>query len=171
MQILITVRFRYGSRSTSGKSLQNCCKFIPAYEDKSRSMSATEQRSIYEFGPFRVDVLDQVLTREQQVVPLNLKTFQILLALLENAGKVLTKDVLMRKIWPDTFVEEGNLTKDIFVLRKALGERPDGRPWIETFPKRGYRFTVSITAFSDAYIGGIVRPEFCVPASLPAPRN
>jgi predicted ATPase/DNA-binding winged helix-turn-helix (wHTH) protein len=134
-------------------------------------MSGPTQQRFYQFGPFRVDVEDRILTRAQQVIPLNLKTFEILVALVENAGKVLTKDVLMKKVWPDSFVEEGNLTKGIFVLRKVLGDRPGGGPWIETLPKRGYRFTVEPAASSDFGNGEIVFPKVHFPPSLPAPRN
>jgi Tol biopolymer transport system component/DNA-binding winged helix-turn-helix (wHTH) protein len=92
-------------------------------------------RKIYEFGPFRMDPAQKILLRDGQIVPLTLKTLDLLRALLENQGQVLEKDVLLKTVWPDTFVEEGNLTKGIFRLRKALG---DG--YIETLPKRGYRF-------------------------------
>jgi predicted ATPase/DNA-binding winged helix-turn-helix (wHTH) protein len=134
-------------------------------------MTGREQRAVYEFGPFRVDLADRVLMRDQQVIPLNLKTFEILAALIENAGKVLTKDVLMKKVWPDTFVEEGNLTKGIFVLRRALGEKPGGGPWIETFPKRGYRFAAGLKALPDVGSGENVTPMSHIQPPLPAPRN
>jgi predicted ATPase/DNA-binding winged helix-turn-helix (wHTH) protein len=134
-------------------------------------MTGPEQPRFCEFGPFRLDLADRVLTRDQQVIPLDLKTFEILLAFLENAGRVLTKDVLMKKVWPDTFVEEGNLTKGIFILRRVLGERPGGGVWIETLPKRGYRFTADITAVPDPGSGEIVLAQPHIQSSLPAPRN
>lgn len=130
-----------------------------------------QRREFYNFGPFRIDVADRVLTLDQQVIPLNLKTFQILLALIENAGRVLTKDMLMKRIWPDTFVEEGNLTKGIFSLRKILGEKPGGGSYIETLPKRGYRFVAEVTASPDPDRGDIVVAESGVRSALPAPRN
>ena len=100
-------------------------------------MTSPQQRTIYEFGPFRVDAFERVLMREREIIPLNLKTFQLLLALVENPGKILTREALMQRVWPDTFVEEGNLTKGIFLLRKILGEMPSGKPYIQTLPKRG----------------------------------
>src|SRR5207248_4387701 len=89
----------------------------------------------YVFGPFRVDTEDRLLTRDRQTVPLAPKTFDLLLFLVENCGRVLDKETLLSQVWPGVFVEESNLTKNIFLLRKCLGERPDGRPYIETFPK------------------------------------
>src|SRR5246127_4872170 len=79
-------------------------------------------RELYEFGPFRVDPDREVLLREGQQVPLTPKTFQILLVLIRHSKEVVTKDDLMQLVWPDTFVEEANLSRNIFMLRKALGE-------------------------------------------------
>jgi hypothetical protein len=90
--------------------------------------------------------------------------------LIENAGRVLTKDMLMKRVWPDTFVEEGNLTKGIFSLRKILGEKPGGGPYIETLPKRGYRFVAGVTAGPDPGRGDIVVAKTGVHTALPAPR-
>src|SRR5262249_39657540 len=83
---------------------------------------------------------DRVLLRESEIVPLTPKAFETLLALVERSGHVVDKDELMRAVWPDTFVEEGGLTRNISVLRKALGDAESGRGYIETVPKRGYRF-------------------------------
>jgi predicted ATPase/DNA-binding winged helix-turn-helix (wHTH) protein len=130
-------------------------------------MAGQEQHRYYEFGPFRVDLADRVLTRDHQEIPLNLKTFQILLALIENAGRVLTKEALLRRVWPETFVEEGNLTKGVFVLRRALGERPDGGLWIETLPKRGYRFAGGTDRCRSDILATNLQGHVC----LPAPRN
>ena len=93
-----------------------------------------------EFGPFRLDPARRVLWREGEVVPLTPKALDVLAALCEQPGAVVTKDELMRRVWPDTFVEEANLTVHVSALRKALGTQPDGRPWIETVPRRGYRY-------------------------------
>ena len=102
--------------------------------------SSPENRSSYEFGEFRVDRLDRVLMREGQLVPLTPKVFDLLLLLIENHGHVVGKDRLMSEVWPDTFVEEGNLTQNISLLRKALGEKR----YIQTIPRRGYRFVGDI---------------------------
>jgi DNA-binding winged helix-turn-helix (wHTH) protein len=98
--------------------------------------SSPENRSSYEFGEFRLDRLDRVLLRDGQLVPLTPKVFDLLLLLIENHGHVVGKERLMKEVWPDTFVEEGNLTQSISVLRKALGEKR----YIQTIPRRGYRF-------------------------------
>ena len=101
-----------------------------------------EGEHFYEFGPFRVDAVDRRLWRGDEPIALTPKAFETLLALVENAGRGLEKDELLRRIWPDTFVEEGSLTRNISVLRKVLGDE-DGR-YIETVPKRGYRFIAPI---------------------------
>src|SRR5215813_12221195 len=94
----------------------------------------------YEFGRFRLKVADRVLLREGELVPLTPKVFDILVTLVEHGGQVVSKDDLMKRVWPNTFVEEGNLTQNISLLRKALGESPGGVQFIETVPRRGYRF-------------------------------
>lgn len=94
----------------------------------------------YEFGRFRLKIAERVLLREGELVPLTPKVFDILLTLVEHGGQVVAKDDLMKRVWPNTFVEEGNLTQNISLLRKALGETPGGVQFIETVPRRGYRF-------------------------------
>jgi len=84
------------------------------------------------------------LLRAGAVVPLNPKAFDTLLALVENRGSAVGKDELMKLVWPDAFVEETNLTQQISILRKALGDRPEGSSYIETIPKRGYRFVAAL---------------------------
>ena len=94
----------------------------------------------YEFGPFRIDASERQLLRDGEVVPLTPKVFDVLLALVQNSGHILSKDEVMRTVWPDTSVEEGNLARNISTLRSALGERPRDNQFIETIPWRGYRF-------------------------------
>src|SRR5712691_9499771 len=98
-------------------------------------------RHFYEFGRFRIDEGERVLLREGQPVPLAPKVFDTLLALVKDRGHVLEKERLMKELWPDTFVEESNLTYNISQLRKTLG---DGERYIETIPRRGYRFTAQV---------------------------
>ncbi|HKQ04204.1 MAG TPA: winged helix-turn-helix domain-containing protein [Blastocatellia bacterium] len=109
----------------------------------------TEQPRIYEFGRFRLDRAERTLQRGGEPVSLTPKVFGILLALVENSGRVVGKDELMRQVWPDSFVEEGNLTQNISLLRKALGETSDGKPFIETVARRGYRFAASVRQSAD----------------------
>ncbi len=101
---------------------------------------AKRNKQFYEFGPFRLDAGKRLLFREDQVIPLTPKVLHTLLVLLDNSGRVVSKDELMKAVWPDTFVEEGNLTQNISVLRKVLGEHPGEHTYIETVPKQGYRF-------------------------------
>ena len=101
-------------------------------------------RRFYEFGPFHIDTAEQLLLRDGRPVQLTQKAFDTLIALVENRGRLLEKDELMRIIWPDAFVEEANLANNISLLRKILGDRADNRLYIETIPRRGYRFVASV---------------------------
>lgn len=98
----------------------------------------------YQFGPFTLDTAERVLLRDGSPVSLTPKAYETLLALIQNRGRVLEKEEMMRIIWPETFVEEANLAVNISSLRKALGPRPDGGQYIETVPRRGYRFTAPV---------------------------
>jgi DNA-binding winged helix-turn-helix (wHTH) protein/TolB-like protein/tetratricopeptide (TPR) repeat protein len=104
---------------------------------------------IYQFDSLRVDVANRLLTRAGEIVPLAPKGFDLLLFLVENRGRVLDKETLLDGVWTGVFVEQGNLTKNIFILRKCLGERPDGKPYIQTFSKRGYRFDAAVRQVSN----------------------
>lgn len=104
---------------------------------------------IYEFGRFRLKSAERILLREDEPVPLTPKVFDILITLVEHSGQVVSKDDLMKRVWPSTYVEEGNLTQNISLLRKALGETPGGVQFIETVPRRGYRFVGEIKEASN----------------------
>jgi Tol biopolymer transport system component/DNA-binding winged helix-turn-helix (wHTH) protein len=133
---------------------------------------------LYEFEPYRLEVQERRLTRAGQAVPLSPKLFDALLLLVENHGRLLEKDELLKTLWPDSFVEESNLTHYISQLRKTLGPDAQGNPYIETVPKRGYRFVARVRqqaehggelgayAFNAAPVGGGVRVE---EAELSAP--
>jgi len=103
----------------------------------------------YLFDEFRVDVSERTLFKGNREVPLTPKVFDTLLVLLENSSHVLTKKELMQQVWPDSFVEENNLAQNISVLRKALGKGQKGEDYIQTVPKRGYRFVADVTAAGD----------------------
>src|SRR6516162_4439437 len=96
------------------------------------------RRELYEFGPFRVDADNEVLLRDGQPVTLTPKAFQILLVLVRRNGEIATKDEIMKSVWPDTFVEETNLTRNIFSIRRALGDGPENQ-YILTVSGKGYR--------------------------------
>ena len=123
----------------------------------------------YEFGLFRVKSDERVLLRGQDLVSLTPKAFDILLTLLENDGRIVPKDDLMKKVWPNTFVEEGNLTQNVSLLRKALGESANGPQFIETVPRRGYRFVAPVNKTKDDNRHEVVNvPTPDAPASFQA---
>ncbi|MBS1790600.1 MAG: helix-turn-helix transcriptional regulator [Acidobacteria bacterium] len=99
---------------------------------------------IYDFGNFRLDASKRLLLRDGEVVMLKSKDFDLLSVLVEHAGKVLGKDDLLKLVWPDSFVEEGNLSVHIFALRRALGETPEDHNFIVTIPGRGYSFVAEV---------------------------
>jgi eukaryotic-like serine/threonine-protein kinase len=103
-----------------------------------------KSRQLYGFGPFRVDPEKELLLREDEAVPLAPKAFQVLLVLMRHSKQLVTKDDLLKMVWPDTFVEEANLSRNIFLLRKALGENPQDHQYIVTVPGRGYRFAEDV---------------------------
>ena len=111
----------------------------------------------YEFGPFQVDLQERVVRRDGEAVALTPKAFDTLLVLIENSGRVIEKDDLMKKVWPNTFVEEANLAVNISVLRKALGTTVTGGQYIETIPRRGYRFVAVVREVRDEEQDIIVR--------------
>ena len=98
----------------------------------------------YEFGPFRLAPTERLLLRDDQPVPLGPKLFDILVVLVEGHGRMLSKDELMQAVWPDAFVEEGNLTRNVSTLRRALNEGENEIRYIETVPKHGYRFVAEV---------------------------
>ena len=113
----------------------------------------TEKRKpFYAFGPFRLDSENRVLVREGAPVLLAPKVVETLLMLVERAGHLVNKDELIKRVWPEAFVEEGNLNKNIFVLRKLLGQWDGGREYIETVPKRGYRFVAPVNEATHAEV-------------------
>lgn len=109
-----------------------------------------EKQPVYQFGEFRLDPSQKILLRDGQHVHLELKSFLVLLALVEAQGRVLGKNELMKKIWPETFVEEGSLTKNISRLRKVLSKGNESADFIETIAKVGYRFIAPLIRIEDA---------------------
>src|SRR5690349_14034081 len=101
-----------------------------------RTMQGPEERAAYEFGPFRLDTVERALTRDGRVVALAPKVVDTLFVLVERAGRLVTKEELLAALWPDTFVDESNLSQNIFRLRRILGDET----YVETVPRRGYRF-------------------------------
>jgi DNA-binding winged helix-turn-helix (wHTH) protein/TolB-like protein len=139
----------------------------------------------FSFGPFRYDAEQRLLYRDEEVVLLAPKTIDTLQILLEHRGKILEKGELMKLVWPDTTVEEIGLARNISILRKALGEQPGGDSYIETVPRRGYRFVApapeapitrtrrfpprwALGAAALAFLAGLVYWQFYVPSQYVA---
>ncbi|MGA7683982.1 MAG: winged helix-turn-helix domain-containing protein [Terriglobales bacterium] len=101
-------------------------------------------KHLYEFGPFQLDSGERVLRRGQDRIDLPPRVFDTLVALAESDGRLLTKDELMDRVWPDSAVEENNLTQAIYLLRRLLQDGENGNRYIETVPKRGYRFVATV---------------------------
>jgi TolB-like protein/DNA-binding winged helix-turn-helix (wHTH) protein len=135
----------------------------------------------YEFGPFRLDPNERVLFRQGTLVSLSPKVLEILMVLVRNGGHIVQKDQLMAEVWPDAFVEEANLNVGVSSLRKALGDTPEGHAYIETIPRRGYRFVAAISEIAEEPVEVIVQrrtrtrivqeEEVCSdePQAIPAP--
>jgi DNA-binding winged helix-turn-helix (wHTH) protein len=122
-----------------------------------------QTKTSYEFGPFRVDERERQLLRNGQVVRLRPRVFDLLLVLVQNSGHILSKDEVMKLVWSDTAVEEGNIARNISTLRTVLGERPGDYQYIETIPWRGYRFVANVKEVHDS----LARPEIDSIAVLP----
>ena len=134
---------------------------------------AVSSKVLYEFGPFRVDPDKQVLLREGELIPVTPKTFETLLILVRHGREVVSKDDLMKELWPDSFVEESNLSQNIFMLRKALGDTPEDKRYIVTLPGKGYRFAAEVHTVTqegeDVVIASRTRSEMVVEQPEVAP--
>ena len=111
-------------------------------------MDSRQAHHFYEFGPFRLDVTEQLLLRDGTVIPITPKAFETLIALVEQSGHLVAKEELMKRLWPDTFVEEVNLAHNISLLRRALSQNEDEK-YIQTVPRRGYRFLAPVKELED----------------------
>jgi DNA-binding winged helix-turn-helix (wHTH) protein len=112
---------------------------------------------LFEFDSFRLDPAERLLLRDGKPVPLEPKVFETLLVLIRRGGRLVEKDELMQTVWPDSFVEESNLTRNISVLRKTLHRNDGGSQYIETVPKRGYRFVGEVHALPSQQTEVIVQ--------------
>ena len=110
----------------------------------SRVAMTQQIKHLYEFGPYRIDPAKRLLLRGEESVQLPSKVFETLLVLVQHSEEVVSKDDLLKTVWPDSFVEESNLSQSIFLLRKALGETAQDHRYIVTIPGRGYRFTENV---------------------------
>ena len=122
-----------------------------------------ERQRIFEFGEFRLDVNEQLLWMGDKAVSVTPKVFELLLLMVENPGRLLEKEWILQSLWPNTFVEEANLSVNVSTLRKALG--PAGAAYIETVPKRGYRFTATVREIMMPASTDVNEPEPSRPLS------
>ena len=106
---------------------------------------ALRDAAAYAFGDFRLDLRTRRLLRGNEAMPITVKTFDTLAVLVERAGQIVDKEELMRRVWTDAIVEESNLSQQIFTLRRMLGEEPKDHRYIQTVPRRGYRFVAEVT--------------------------
>src|SRR5271154_2125092 len=114
---------------------------------------------IFQFGEFQIDGRARTLRREEAIVTLNFRAFDVLLYFVQNSGKVLTRDELLKNVWQDAFVDENNLAQSISALRRALAEKPGENSYIVTLPGRGYQFVAPVQVISpDVLAPGIVAP-------------
>jgi DNA-binding winged helix-turn-helix (wHTH) protein/tetratricopeptide (TPR) repeat protein len=136
-----------------------------------------ETKALYEFGKFRCDPREHLLLCGGKPVSLAPKSFEVLVALIQSNGRLLTKEELMQQVWPDSFVEEANLTVNISALRRVLGETAEGQQYIETVPKRGYRFVAPVTERQDngktdpALQASLVEQGDALPRVAPTPAS
>jgi DNA-binding winged helix-turn-helix (wHTH) protein/tetratricopeptide (TPR) repeat protein len=112
-------------------------------------MSGRSSSSSYQFGRFRLDTVERLLLYDGRPLALTPKAFAILLVLIKNSGRVVEKEQLISEVWPGAFVEESNVSQNIFTLRRVFGERDKDGLYIETVPKRGYRFVAQVSEVRD----------------------
>ncbi len=110
---------------------------------------AKQIKQIYEFGPFHLDMSERVLLKDGAPVAVTPKALETLIVLVEHSGHIVEKEELMKAVWPDAFVEEGSLTRNISVLRKILNNGQEEGQYIETLPRRGYRFSPSVRKLTE----------------------
>src|SRR5215472_5535554 len=122
---------------------------VGCFRGPSTGSMLNSDKHLYDFGPFRLDLRERVLLREGIYVPLPPKTLDTLVVLIEHSGRIVEKGELIRLIWPDTFVEDVTLAKNVSMLRKVLGES-EGCRYIDTIPKRGYRFVAEVRVLNPA---------------------
>jgi DNA-binding winged helix-turn-helix (wHTH) protein len=123
---------------------------------------------IYQFERFLLDERERLLVCDGQVIPLRNKVFETLCVLVRNPGRLMHKDELMKSLWPNITVEENNLQHNLSVLRRVFRQRNNGRKFIETVSRHGYRFVAPVHAFDDT-TGTLL--EFGPPAGLPPVRH
>ena len=128
-------------------------------------------REIFEFGPYRLDVSEHRLGDGDRPIALKPKVFETLVLLVRNAGHLLSKADLMKALWPDAIVDETNLNKNVWLIRRALGGTGDSSEYIETVPRIGYRFTANVRRIASDDAPGASAVEAPAPPPFPAPAD
>src|SRR5262245_22955848 len=127
--------------------------------NKTGQLNQFETNQTYRFGDYELDVTERVLKRDGEIVSLPLKSFEVLLVLLERHGRVVSKEDLIERVWPDSFVDEANLARHVYTLRRALGEsqKENGGEdhFIQTVSGRGYRFVASVRELDEEEREGV----------------
>src|SRR5215470_1710097 len=146
--------YRFTSRPTVAErqfgSLQKVIQELSKnFPEARRGGMSKQMKPLYEFGPFRLDYAERRMLRDGEPVALTPMAFETLMVLIERRGRLVEKEELLQTLWPDSFVEEHNLANNISTLRKALGEAKDAAQYIETVPKRGYRFVAEVREVPD----------------------
>src|SRR5262245_59548930 len=132
---------------------------------------------LYEFSPFRLDAQERLLQRDGATISLTPKAFDLLLAMVERHGRLVDKEELFKTVWPDSIVEESNLSSNIALIRKALSDGENGQKFIETVPKRGYRFVAEVREAPPAFDDDLIpkkaesHADATQPDATPSPRK
>ena len=118
---------------------------------------SNQPNAVYEFGEYRLDTAQRLLLRGEEQIPLTPKAFDTLLLLLEKSGRVVEKQEVLERVWAGAFVEEANLARMIWTVRKALGDSDSKHQYIETVPKLGYRFVAEVRKVPDTALEVVVQ--------------
>src|SRR5580693_5468200 len=113
------------------------------------SLMSMKTEGVFQFGEFHIDARARTLRRDSAIVTLNSRTFDMLLYFVQNPGQVLTRDELLKNVWPDTIVDENNLAQSISALRRALDVKPGDNSYIVTLPGRGYQFVSQVQVIAE----------------------
>jgi TolB-like protein len=154
----------WAERSTQYGHRRRCC--FSSERRVGRTEASRAMAMIFAFGPFRLDAKAETLFRDTEPVALSKRAVALLRILVEPAGALVSKDVLIEAAWPGLAIEESNLTVQIAALRRALGEVPGGEDWIVTLPRRGYRFVGPVVTKSEAQVSAAPIAE---PAAMLSP--
>lgn len=129
------------------------------FEEPVKAVTSKQLQPVYKFGPFQLNPAERLLLRDGQIVPLPPKIFDTLLVLVEHSGHLVGKEELISRLWPDSFVEEATLARNISDLRKALGENNGEQRYIETIPRHGYRFVTAVKLAAEQETAMVVETE------------